>query len=137
LNSLNDGLTYALEAQDFENIQGMVNKALVVENHRGMMEHKRKLVRQHQLSSSSSPRVATSLAGPVFHPAQPQFQPRPQAAGQGFSTPQRQVIQHPNKLIAAQNQSVQRTQATQDPQQVDRSCYNYSEQGYYANRCSN
>jgi hypothetical protein len=27
LNDLNDGLAYALEAQDFENFQGMVNKA--------------------------------------------------------------------------------------------------------------
>jgi hypothetical protein len=37
LNGLNDGLTYALEAQDFENLQGMVNKALLLENHRGVM----------------------------------------------------------------------------------------------------
>jgi hypothetical protein len=28
---LNDGLAYALEAQDFENFHGKVNKALVVE----------------------------------------------------------------------------------------------------------
>jgi hypothetical protein len=42
LNGLNDGLAYALEARDFENFQGMVNKALVLENCRGMMEHKRK-----------------------------------------------------------------------------------------------
>jgi TPP-dependent indolepyruvate ferredoxin oxidoreductase alpha subunit len=42
---LNDGLAYALEAQDFENFQGMVNKALVLENHRGVMERKCKLVR--------------------------------------------------------------------------------------------
>jgi hypothetical protein len=28
-NGLNDGLAYALEARDFENFQGMVNKALV------------------------------------------------------------------------------------------------------------
>jgi hypothetical protein len=55
LNGLNDGLAYALEARDFENFQGMVNKALVLENHRGVMEHKHKLVRQHQLSSSSKP----------------------------------------------------------------------------------
>jgi hypothetical protein len=47
LNGLNDGLADALEAQDFENIQGMVNKALVLENHRGVMECKHKLVRQH------------------------------------------------------------------------------------------
>jgi hypothetical protein len=88
LNGLNDVLGYALEARDFENFQGMVNSALVLENHRGVMERKHKLVRQHQPSSSPRPCVATSLAGPVFHPAQPQFQPRPQAAGQGLSTPQ-------------------------------------------------
>jgi hypothetical protein len=69
LNGLNDGLAYAFEARDFENFQGMVNKALVLENHSGVMEHKCKLVRQHQPSNSSMPRVATSLAGPVFHPA--------------------------------------------------------------------
>jgi hypothetical protein len=55
LNVLNDGLTYALEAQDFENFQGMVNKALVLENRRGMMEHRHKLVHQHQPGSSSRP----------------------------------------------------------------------------------
>jgi hypothetical protein len=69
LNGLNDGLAYALEAKDFENFQGMVNKALVQENCRGVTECKHKLVRQHQPSSSSKPRVATSSAGPVFHPA--------------------------------------------------------------------
>jgi hypothetical protein len=73
LNGLNDGLADALEAKNFENFQGMVNKALVLENHRGVMELKRKLVRQHQPSSSSKPREATSSAGPVFYPAQPQF----------------------------------------------------------------
>jgi hypothetical protein len=73
LNGLNDGLAYALEAQDFENFQGMVNKALVLENRRGVMEHKRKLMHQHQPDSSSRPCVATSSAGPVFCPAQPQF----------------------------------------------------------------
>jgi hypothetical protein len=50
----------------------MVNKAFVLENHRGVMKHKRKLVRQHQSGSSSRPRVATPSVGPVFHPAQPQ-----------------------------------------------------------------
>jgi hypothetical protein len=52
---MNDGLAYALEARDFENFQGMVNKALFLENHRGVMERKRKLVRQYQLSNSSKP----------------------------------------------------------------------------------
>jgi hypothetical protein len=139
LNGLNDGLAHPLEARDFENFQGIVNRALVLENHRGVMELKSKLVHQHQPSSSSKPRVATSSAGPVFRPAQPQFLPRPQEAGQGFSTPQHQVIQLPNNLQtpAAGNQSVQRTQATQDPQQADRRCYNYGELGHYANRCPN
>jgi hypothetical protein len=41
LNGLNVGLSYALEAQDFKNFQGMVNKALLLENHRGVMERKR------------------------------------------------------------------------------------------------
>jgi hypothetical protein len=82
LNGLNDGPAYALEALDFDNFQGMVNKALVLENHRGVIERKCKLVCQHQSGNSSRPRVAMSLAGPVFHPAQPQYQPRPQPAGQ-------------------------------------------------------
>jgi hypothetical protein len=73
LNGLNDGLAYALEARDFENFQGLVNKAPVLENHRGVMDRKRKLVRQHQSGSSFRPCVAMSSAGPVFHPAQLQF----------------------------------------------------------------
>jgi hypothetical protein len=59
LNGLNDGLVYGLEAWDFENFQWMVNKALVLKNHRGVMERKRKLVSQRQSGSSSRPRVAT------------------------------------------------------------------------------
>jgi hypothetical protein len=77
LDSLNHGLAYALEARDFENFQGVANMALVLENRRGVMEDKHKLVHQHQPSSSSKPRVATSSAGPMFRPAQPQFLPRP------------------------------------------------------------
>jgi TPP-dependent indolepyruvate ferredoxin oxidoreductase alpha subunit len=77
LNGLNFGLAYALEAQDYENFQGMVNKALVLENRRGMMEHKCKLVHQHQPGSSSRPCVATPSAGPVFHSAQVVFQLKP------------------------------------------------------------
>jgi hypothetical protein len=73
----------------------MVNKTLVLENHRGVMERKCKLVRQQQPGSSSRPRVATPSAGPMFRPAQPLFQPRPQVAGQGHSTPQRQVMSLP------------------------------------------
>jgi hypothetical protein len=96
LNGLNDGLAYALEAWDFENFQGMVNKALVLENHRGVMECKRKLVRQYQLGSSSRPRAAMPSARPVFCPAQLLFQLKPHVAEQGYSTPQRHVMPCPN-----------------------------------------
>jgi hypothetical protein len=47
LNVLIDGLPYALEARDFENFQGMVNKELMLENRRGVIERKCKLVHQH------------------------------------------------------------------------------------------
>jgi hypothetical protein len=43
LNRLNDGLAYALEARNFVNFQDMVDKALVLKNQRGIMEHKRKM----------------------------------------------------------------------------------------------
>jgi hypothetical protein len=75
-NGLIDGLAYALEARDFENFQGIVNKALVLKNHIGVMERRHKLVRQHQLGSSSRPRATMPLAGPMFRPAQSLFQPR-------------------------------------------------------------
>jgi hypothetical protein len=71
LNSPNNGLAYALEARDFENFQGMVNKALVLENRRGMMERKRKQERLYQQGNSSKHRVRSSSARPVFHSTQP------------------------------------------------------------------
>jgi hypothetical protein len=43
----------------------MVNKALVLENRREVMERKYKLVRQHQPGSSSRPCVAMSKVGPM------------------------------------------------------------------------
>jgi hypothetical protein len=42
LNGLENGLAYALEAQDFENFQTMVDKALMLENRRGILASKRK-----------------------------------------------------------------------------------------------
>jgi hypothetical protein len=47
LNGLNDGLAFDLEARDFENFQGMVNKTLVLENRRGVMERRCMLLYQH------------------------------------------------------------------------------------------
>jgi hypothetical protein len=69
LNGLNDRLAYAMEARDFENFQGMVNKVLMLENRGGMMERKCKLVHLHQPGSSSRPRVSIASAVPVFRPA--------------------------------------------------------------------
>jgi hypothetical protein len=45
LNRLYDDLAYALEARDFINFQDMVDKALVRENRRGIMERKRRMQR--------------------------------------------------------------------------------------------
>jgi hypothetical protein len=139
LNGLNDRLAYALEARDFENFQGMVNKALVLENRRGMMECKRKLVHQQQPGSSSRPRVAMPSAGPMFRPAQPLFQPRPQVAGQGYCTPQRHVMPHPctSQTPIAGNQNVQRTQAAQNPLSGEQRCFTCGEKGHFADQCPN
>jgi hypothetical protein len=45
LNGQNDGLAYALKAHNFKKIQDMVDKDLVLENQRGIMEHKMKMQR--------------------------------------------------------------------------------------------
>jgi hypothetical protein len=74
MNGLNDGLAYALEARDFENFQGMVNKALVLENRRGAMERKRKQELQHQSNNNSRLQIGSSSAGPMFHLVQLQQQ---------------------------------------------------------------
>jgi hypothetical protein len=52
LNGLIDGLAYALEARDFINFQDMVDKALVLETRRGIMEQKRKM--QHTRSKEAT-----------------------------------------------------------------------------------
>jgi hypothetical protein len=139
LNSLNDGLAYALEARDFENFQGMVNKSLVLENRRGVMQRKHKMVRQHQPGRSSRPRVTTHSARLVFHPAQPLFQPKPHVAGQGYSTLQRQAkpCSNTSQTPTARNQNVQRTQAAQNPLQGERRCFACGEKGHFANQCPN
>jgi hypothetical protein len=139
LNGLNDGLAYVLETRDFENFQGMVNKALVLKNRRGAMERKHRLGHQQQPGSSSRPRVAMPSAGPVFHPAQLLFQPRPQVAGQGYSTPHRQAMTRPSasQTPIAGNQNVQRTQATHNPLSGERRCFTCGEKGHFANQCPN
>jgi hypothetical protein len=72
LNGVNDGLAYAREAHDFQKFQGMVNNALVLENHHGEMERKRKQERQYQSSNNSRLWIGSSSAGPIFHLVQQQ-----------------------------------------------------------------
>jgi hypothetical protein len=103
------------------------------------MERKRRLGHQQQPGSSSRPHVATPSAGPVFHPAQPLFQPRPQVVGQRYSTPQRQAMPCPSasQTPLAGNQNVRRTQAAQNPLPGERRCFTCGEKGHFANQCPN
>jgi hypothetical protein len=75
----------------------------------------------------------------MFRLAQPQFQPKPQAARQGFSTTQRQVIQCPDtfQTLTARNQNAQHTQSAQNPIPSERKCYACGERGHYAKQCPN
>jgi hypothetical protein len=61
LKGLNDGLAYALEDHDFINFQDTVDKALVLENRRGIMEHKRKMQRTGPQGSNMRVCVGSSL----------------------------------------------------------------------------
>jgi hypothetical protein len=70
LNGLNDGLAYALEARDFINFQDMVDKALVLENRRGIMECKKKMQRNGPQGSNTRDHVGSSSQGPNFRPGQ-------------------------------------------------------------------
>jgi hypothetical protein len=85
---LNDGLAYVLEARDFVNFQDMVDKALVLENRRGIMEQKRKMQHTGLQGSNARFRVGSSSRGHVFCPVQQNGQPRVQDVGQGFQMPQ-------------------------------------------------
>jgi hypothetical protein len=66
LNGLNDGLAYALEARDFVNFQDMVDKSLVLENRRGIMERKRKMHHTRLQGRNTRFRVGSSSQGHVF-----------------------------------------------------------------------
>jgi hypothetical protein len=116
LNGLNDGLTYALEAPNFETFQTMRDKGLVLENRRGILSSKRKQERQSQQSKNSRPRFGSLPARPTFHPVQQSVQLMLQLTRQGFVTLWRQMIPRPNlfRTPNTANQSVQRTPTTEN-----------------------
>jgi hypothetical protein len=60
LNGLNDSLAYALEVRDFINFQDMVDKSLVLENRRGIMERKRKMQRTRSQRGNTRFHVGSS-----------------------------------------------------------------------------
>jgi hypothetical protein len=111
-----------------------VDKTLVLENRRGILERKRKM--QHTGSHGSNTRfcVGSSSERPIFRPVQQSGQPRVQAASQGFQTPQRQ-IQRPNfQSPRSAPAPPQRNNNAQNTGVVG-PCFSCGQSGHYANRC--
>jgi hypothetical protein len=139
LNKLNDELAYALEARDFDNFQTMIDKALVLENRRGILMSKREQERQSQQSSNSRVCMRSLPARPTFRLMQQSVQRIPQPTGQGFVTPPRQMISHPNLFQTPnpENQNVRRTPASQGatPVKTSKTCFNYGKPGHFALQC--
>jgi hypothetical protein len=115
----------------------MVNKALVLKNRRGILLSKR----QTQQNTNPRPRmnVSSSPARPIFCHVPQSSQHMPQPSGQGFVTPQQQMIQCPNLFQTPNNgnQSAQGTPSTQNAtlNKENTTCFNYGQKGHYANRC--
>jgi hypothetical protein len=130
LNELDDGLAYALEARDFENFQAMIDKALVLENRRGILSSKRKQERQSQQSTNSSPATTSilHLLDLSFAPSLRVFSRCLNLLNKAFLPPQWQMIPRPNLFQTPNtgNQSAPRTPtdhtSIQDPSR--KKCYN-------------
>jgi hypothetical protein len=100
LNGLNDGHAYALEAHDFINFQDMVDKALVLENWRGIMERKRKMQRTRPQGSNTRVHVGSSSQGPNLYLAQQIGQHQVQTMGQDFKLPSDKFNAPTSRLLA-------------------------------------
>jgi hypothetical protein len=113
----------------------------VLENRRGILEHKRKQEHQSQPSTNSRPCIGSSSAGPIVRPMKQNVHRMPQPTGQGFVTPQRHVISRPNGYQTPNigNQNVQRTPANQSVIQtpLDKKCYHYGQKGHFTITCPN
>jgi hypothetical protein len=107
----------------------------VAENRRGILEHKCKQEHRSQPSTNSGPYIGSSSAGPIVHPMKQNVHPMPQPTGQGFVTPQHQMISHPNGYQTPNtgNWNVQRTPMNQSVIQTppDMKCYNYGQKGHF------
>jgi hypothetical protein len=117
----------------------MVNKALVLENRRGILECKRKQEHQSQHNSNSMSHIGSSSAGPIFYIMQQSVQPIPQPTREGFVSPQRQLISRPNDYQTpnTRNYRMQWAPATQDttPLKAGKTCFNYGRKGHFALQC--
>jgi hypothetical protein len=98
------------------------------------MEQKRKMQRTEPQASNMRFCVGSSSQGPNFYPGQQIGQPRMQAMGQEFQTPQQQ-IQCPNFQTSRSAPSPpQRNSNTQNSSVVG-PCYSCGQTGHYANWC--
>jgi hypothetical protein len=113
----------------------------VLENRRGILPCKHKQECQIQQSTNSRPRINinSSPARPIFRPVPQSSQQMPHPIGQGFVTPQQQMISCTNlfQTLNTRNQSAQGIPTTPNAtlNKANTTCFNYGQKGHCANRC--